>query len=109
MIHWIHHLFNIDCAVCAEDRVCKSCEALKEALAIERQFNKVMFDRITLGPPAKPDVPMLPAPKPLTTHVPWQVKKQILEAEEREKAKVLKSIGDLEKEIGLEEEAENVR
>lgn len=70
---------------------CATCEVLKESLAIERQFNKVLFDRLLEKGSAEPLVKeeekeLTPIRPPF---VPWRVRQQMLEAEDRKTAQLL--------------------
>ena len=92
---------------------CPTCEVLKDSLAVERQFNKVLLDKLVdRDKPESPHVreePNLPiTPK----FVPWRVKQQMLEAEDRAKARALTNAGrpdinrpdsteDLERELNI--------
>lgn len=105
---WIREWLTID------REVCRTCEVLKEQLAIERQFNKVMFEKLTKEEtrveyqPLQERVPIIPK------HIPWAVQRQMLEAEDRRKAQVLRqntenlkqrdsTVEELEERIGITE------
>lgn len=71
------------------ERVCQNCEYLKTQLEIEQQFNKVLFEKLTKQPESLPiTVPetVVPAPK----HIPWQVRRQILEGQDKIAAQKLR-------------------
>lgn len=72
-----------------EERTCQNCEYLKTQIEIERQFNKVLFDKLTNKPS---DIPVPVENKELIKpkFVPWRVKRQILEQEDARAAQVLK-------------------
>ena len=101
---------------------CKTCEVLKEQLAHERQRStecptceslRTQLERVQaenqrlmnhlLNPP-KPEErtgpPKVPEPIPPRT-IPWNVRRQMLEAEDREKARILR---DKEEEVKAENE-----
>jgi hypothetical protein len=117
VIHWLHHLLNPHCSFCQEreewKRVCSSCETLKLQLAIANDEKRQLLNSL-LSEHKRPEVAAQEPidyeklkPKLMT----WNVRRQMLEAEDRAKAKILaeqrrdteKSIKDLEKEVGLEE------
>ena len=110
---------------------CKTCEVLKEQLAHERkrveecptceslrtQLERVQAENARLmnhiinppQPETPTEAPQMPQPIPPRT-VPWNIRRQMLEAEDREKAKILRRKEDeleseneqLEKEVGVE-------
>lgn len=102
-IKWLHHLFNPHCPDCAHDHECKSCETLREQLAHER-FEKEQLLKALL--PAKEQVaaPIEEEYKPVKPkYIPWNQRQQLLEAEDRAKARILRnqSTEDLEKELSI--------
>jgi uncharacterized Zn finger protein (UPF0148 family) len=120
MIHWLHHLFNPHCPDCmvvaVENKVCNSCETLKVQLAIandeKRQLLNTILSSVT---PTREPVTALNYEKLAPKATTWNVRRQMLEAEDRERAKILsqqkKTVGEqideLEKEVGLEQEVKN--
>lgn len=92
---WLHHILEPHCPDCREEReeakVCQSCEVLKHQIEMlnytQRELIKTLaeFNR----------------PEPIVTHnqqefepvrpktIPWQVKRQLLEEEDRARAKVI--------------------
>ena len=112
MANWFHRFFNPHCEHCVtereESRVCNSCDILKmenERLRIE---NAKLLDRILTPvvphepiPTTNDKVPIMPKT------LPWNVRRQTLEAEDREKARLMKSAPqpitteELEKEMGI--------
>lgn len=109
---WLHHLMNPHCPDCQHDKVCQSCETLREQLAFERDEKKKLLDSILEASKPKDDKTVADPStyKPVKpTFVPWNVRRQMLEAEDREKARILrnqseeeKKIAELEKAIGIE-------
>lgn len=90
------------------DISCSTCEVLKEQLSIERQFNQVLLARVLDG--NKPESPpaVLEEYKPIKPQfVPWRMRQQMLEAEDRKAAELMKKraneISELEKELGVAE------
>ena len=110
MSNWFHRFLNPHCEHCHDEReeskVCKSCEVLKEQLASVTHQNKQLMDRL-LNPPvqiesSKPPIEITPP-----RNIPWNVRRQMLEAEDREKAKLMREAPkpvlteDLEKELDI--------
>ena len=119
--HWLHHLFDPHCHDCQileeEQRVCQSCETLKMQLSIANIEKKQLLESILsfTKPAAIETVHITPEdvkPKMMT----WNIRKRMLEEEDRrtaalmkDKERVNKEISDLEKELGIpEKEAEDV-
>ena len=120
MLKWIHHLLEPHCAECRleaeEKKICQSCEALKLQLdAVNYEKRQLLQSVLELAKPAQieerqPHVDY-EAIKPKS--VPWLVKRQMLEEEDRAKAKVISenkkrqqeakdnSIEKLETELGV--------
>lgn len=124
---WFHRLFNPHCPDCRaeyeaarmeehekreESKVCVSCDMLKEQLNIANTEKERLLARL-LDKPETPK-PVETAPK-ITRPValPWRVRQQMLEKEDRERAKLLanapkplmevtkESTEDLEKELDI--------
>jgi hypothetical protein len=96
MLKWLHHLFNPHCPDCKADnedlKVCLSCETLKAELASERfEKNKLLSTLLEVVHPVvrveKEEQKELQPIAPRT--VPWNVKRQMLEAEDRVQAKII--------------------
>ncbi len=110
-----HEFLNPHCEHCKNERedikICHSCETLKLEIERLRDENERLLDRllakpepiIETGPPKDMKVPK---------HIPWNVRRQMLEQEDREKARLMsqapqplkdiKSVEELEKELGVE-------
>ena len=109
MSNWFHKFFNPHCPHCKEEleyaRVCLSCETLRAQLEISRLENKRLLDRILEKP--EPEAPRAPVEISVPKNIPWNVRKQMLEAEDRERARLLRqapkpeSVEDLEKELDI--------
>lgn len=109
MINFIHRLLHPHCPDCIqarqEEKLCESCETLRAQLEIANFEKKQLLDTILSF--TKPVVEMaetspikIDAIVPKT--VPWNVRRQMLENEDRAKAAILKKNADLEKELGVE-------
>lgn len=90
---------------------CECCEVLKESLAIERSLNKDLMKRLL--PDTNPHTSARPdelIAEPKQPFIPWRVKRQMLEEQDRKKAQLMKEFentrppttDELEKEIGIE-------
>jgi hypothetical protein len=86
---------------------CGTCEVLREQLAHSERERRELLQRLLEKDKPEP----LPTPKedlePIktTNFIPWHVRQQMLEAEDRKQAQLLKDkhkeIEDLEKELGI--------
>ena len=102
---------------------CESCEVLKLQLAMANEEKQQLLDRI-LNPVIKPESKLIDTPnlKPLMpTSMSWSARRQMLEAEDRAKARALRnndavkvsnsqsrvsnplSIPEIERELGVSE------
>lgn len=117
--HWFHHLFNPHCPQCEEveqeKKVCQSCEVLKLQLAIANDEKRQMLETIlSMSNPPKQET----APPPVDWEklrpraATWNIRKQMLETEDRRKAQILaqqkkdaitNDIAKLEEELGVQE------
>ena len=89
-----------------EPSTCLVCEVLREQLAKSEQERRELLQRV-LAPPSQPVEPVsTDEPKAITPQfTPWRVKQQMLEAEDRKKAQLMrdkaKEIEELEKELEI--------
>ncbi len=123
IVKFFHELRNPHCPHCLEverikredakdNKVCQSCEALKLELARSHDLVSSLVENVT----RKPDVIVqetkaVPITRPNST-VPWSVRRQLLETEDKAKAALLRKapqpeppqeVAELEKELGVEE------
>lgn len=132
---FFHELFNPHCLHCLEEkriereeskeeRVCNSCEILKTQVEQLRYDNEKLLNRMLEKPsvPSQPEVDNT-TPIRMGRHIPWNVRRQALEAEDRQKAKLMReapkpihaervvttetTTDELESELGLETELKN--
>jgi len=110
LLHYIHHLFNPHCQECrdeqTENKVCQSCETLKMQLSIANIEKQRLLDalldkpKVNIEPEKVLDHELLKPKLKL-----WNVQRQLLEAEDRKKAEILRKktedIAKLEKELGV--------
>lgn len=83
MWKWLHHILDPHCEECNR---CPTCEVLKEQVETERIFNKVLLDKLT-----EKNIPTVPLTEPIPPSamphtIPWRVKRQMLEADDRKAA-----------------------
>lgn len=110
---WFHQLFNPHCPHCEEqfekELVCPSCEVLKQQLEVANVQNLRLLDRLTTIPEKEVPQPTVPVTRP--RHIPWEVRRRMLEVEDRAKADALRNaaqpdkidVADLEREMGIAE------
>jgi len=89
------------------DTPCESCEILRSMLDESNRERKDLLHRLLEPKQVEPPSISTEEHIPVTPqYVPWRVKQQMLEAEDRAKAKILKDrskeIADLEKEVGIQ-------
>lgn len=109
MTNFFHKLLNPHCPHChdeaIENKVCSSCEILKAQLERLTYENQKLLDRILEKPTPEPvrEPPQVTIPR----NIPWNVRRQMLEAEDREKARLMReapkpiTTEDLEKELDI--------
>lgn len=95
ILNWIKQYYDLKYELALrrqeliEPKVCESCETLKMALAIANQEKEKLLNRIL----EKPTVEVTQAQPPQITRpiaVPWKVRQQMLEKEDREKARIMR-------------------
>ena len=116
MFRWLQEFIDIRMNYVERVRqveICESCETLKMQLSIANQTNEKLLERIFNKPVEAPPIDTSEL-KPINQHkaIPWNTRRQMLEAEDRATAKILREqakseetkIEDLEKELGVAEE-----
>lgn len=117
MINFFHQLLNPHCPECKlekqDSRICNSCETLKMEIERLRFENERLLTRI-LKEPERVETDTKPISLNPPKNIPWAVRRQMLEAEDRKKAQLLKNapkpsdnIKDLENELGIVESERN--
>ena len=115
MANWFHRFFNPHCEHCMEERrevkldtKCESCDTLRRQLEIANHQNEQLLTRLIEKP-----APAIETREPVAIsrpkNIPWNLRKQMLEAEDRHAAKLMREapkpdtvkvdVEDLEKEI----------
>lgn len=111
-VHWIHHMLDPHCEECIEMQIeqarCRTCEVLKTELENAHALNRELLDSLT---DKKVEEPIQTPEEPLAPKfVPWTVKRQMLERENRKANQLRKEfekslneteIDDLEKEMDI--------
>ena len=120
MLNFIHQWMNPHCPDCAAERenliiesACRNCQTLRDLLETERHTNKQLLNTIIELTHPKPIVQQVTNEKqPLQTAVSWRIRQQMLEAEdkkraglireaEQEKVESKKTTEQLERELGV--------
>jgi hypothetical protein len=106
MFKFFHRMWNPHCSHCAEerlnDKICESCEILKMQLSLVQQEKKELLSLIVDKHKPETESAIREIPQPIKSkHTPWAVKRQILESESREAARILaqRKIDELENQI----------
>lgn len=107
MTNWFHRFLNPHCPTCHDDdensKVCNSCEVLRTQLDITVRERDRLLSKLLDDSPNSQAGRLMEPTKPM--NIPWAVRKQMLEAEDREKARLIKNAPipteDLEKELDL--------
>jgi hypothetical protein len=93
MVKWIHRLLEPHCPDCKEEReenkICQSCETLRVQLEIANYEKKQLMD--ALLKPRQPEEPtrlIVPPEQLAPRNIPWRVRQQMLEAEDRKQAQL---------------------
>ena len=89
--------------------VCETCEILRFQLEESNRERKELLHKLLNKDEPKPPVFSEDELKPVQSQfIPWRVRQQMLEAEDRQKARLLndkaKEIAELEKAVGISEE-----
>ena len=113
LLKLIHHLLNPHCPDCLNERheskICQSCETLEKQLEISNFEKRELLNKLLKEP--EPIVPTeLPKAYTMPKTIPWRVRQQMLEREDREKARLMRQaplpdstnkIEELERELGV--------
>lgn len=98
MWQWLRELYEINAEFRENKQHCKSCETLRLELdRCNREKSQLLANLLDPRPAAVPSPPPM-ITTPVRVRTPWPVKQQILEAEDRQKAKIIK---DLEERMGI--------
>ncbi len=104
VIKFFHELIHPHCEHCAREKmqeleqkeidrefssICQSCESLKSQLVVANNLNLKLVNNLSKPEEPEPVVENKNRQVIQTRHIPWQVKKQMLETESKQKAKAL--------------------
>ena len=109
MFQWLRELYDIR----REFRACESCETLKIELSKERREKDMLLQHV-LHPKIEEAPRIEGAPEPIRPkHIPWRVKQQELEAEDRQqKQRIMQEfqarVAPIEKVMGVADGKETV-
>ena len=97
LLNWYREWLEIRASVKQEDKPCESCETLKMQLATVNQQNEKLLARLMEKPEPIPE--RIIAPEPVTRPVvmPWRVRQQMLETEDKAKAAALRKAAQPDK------------
>jgi len=91
MLKFLHHLFNPHCEDCRLERECKNCEVLRSLLEAEKFEKKQLLnailerDKLAVAEMPSEIKPIMPK------QVPWAIRRQMLESEDKKAAELLKA------------------
>lgn len=96
IIKFFHQLFSPHCPHCKlddeDDKICNNCEYLRMMIAQLQKKNERLLNNILNDTPkvnTNVDEP-IPLPVNLGGHIPWRVKRQQIEADDRARASKLR-------------------
>lgn len=73
-----------------DKKVCESCETLRTQLEIANYEKSQLLSKILQEPPVSKETPTTPIMINRPRNVPWRVRQQMLEKEDREKARLIR-------------------
>ena len=120
LVKFLHHIFQPHCQECHDEiqdaRICSSCETLKQQLEIANYEKRELLNKLIKPEPIQVEQPDFSQMRPKA--VPWRVRREELEAEDRKRAQLLKekekelksvvanhvseTVDELEKELGVQ-------
>ncbi len=112
MFHWLHRAFRPHCEHCSEERreanICPTCQVFASQLELANYDKKQLLSTIErMNNPTPVVVALSETPEPIQPrNIPWAIRKNMLEAESRKKAELMKSAAVKESTEELEKELE---
>jgi len=113
-LDWWHKFRNPHCPHCIEEkreaRVCNTCEVLQLQVAKLQYENEKLLSKIFEKPAEEPKIDTNDLKPIMPKTMPWNVRRQMMEREDRHKAKLLKQQGEgitveeLEQEMAIVEQ-----
>jgi len=110
MFKFFHHLFNPHCPDCQAEKECISCITLRAQLTQANYERQQLLEAVLNFGKVPETIPVQSEEfKPVfSKHMPWNVRRQMLEQEDRVKAELMKKaekdrkdIEELEKELKI--------
>lgn len=110
MFQWLREWMELRAEFRERTTVCQSCEILKTQLdTANRERAQLLSKLLDKEPESERTTAPAMETMPLRKHIPWRVKQQMLEAEDRAKAKALRnaaqpdapSVEDLERDLDV--------
>ncbi|MET0785354.1 MAG: hypothetical protein ABWY25_01440 [Paenisporosarcina sp.] len=98
MWQWLRELYEINAEFRENKQHCKSCETLRLELDRCNREKSQLLSNLLAPKPAEIQKPPPVISSPVRIRTPWPVRQQMLEAEDRQKAKILQ---DLEERMGI--------
>lgn len=101
LFDWIHHLLNPHCPECEADRedewqkkhTCQNCESLLLIIEKQRTDYQNLVEKVMRAPEQVDNRPEHEVqPQPITRFVPWHLRRQMMELEDKKKASELKKV-----------------
>lgn len=111
LLDWYRQFLNIRtefrqkrAEVVIEETICKTCETLKEQMSILNHEKEKLLNRLLERPEVEPERIEAPEPQAVKPRmVPWNVRRQMLEREDREQAKILKNAPKPDSKVSTED------
>lgn len=97
---WFHFILEPHCQQCVDDRLreaeCQSCKTLHDVLNQVQEHNRILINTIVdmSKPVPAEEVPMKDMEPIKPRYVPWNVRKRMLEEQDRIKAEHMKALDE---------------
>lgn len=124
-MNWFHKFFNPHCPECRDEKldnqICDSCNTLRQENANLRKHNDQLIQALLDKVKDKEEVipQQIVVTQPINNNLSWRARRHMLETEDKKSAELLKekrkematpikSVTELESELGVEEDASKV-
>jgi hypothetical protein len=97
LLKWYKEWLEIRASFKEEAKVCESCETLKQQLEIANHEKDKLLARIMEKPEPTPERTVAPEMLTRPRMIPWAARRQMLESEDRAKAKAIKEAAQPDK------------
>ena len=109
MLKWIHQLLNPHCEQCRDEKedssICKTCEILKVQLEVSNSEKRLLLAAIIPQPKVETTTNPVNPEAIRGRHIPFNVRRQMLEAEDRREAALIaakqKEIAEVPKDASI--------